>query len=142
MNNEVRRIVYDVTMHEGMPPSIERIAAEARASREDVAATLHDLAAGHVLVLQANGEILMAPPFSAVPTSFVVRSNGIEAYGNCIWDALGIPAMLGANGTILCSCGDCGEAAEVIVENGAVRGEGLMHFAVPARLWWKDIVFT
>jgi hypothetical protein len=36
----------------------------------------------------------MANPFSAVPTPFLVRSGDRSWYGNCIWDALGIPAML------------------------------------------------
>ncbi len=51
-------------------------------------------------------------------------------------------AMLRADAKIVTSCGDCGTAAEVLVEDGAVRGEGLMNFALPARDWWNDIVFT
>ena len=25
---------------------------------------------------------------------------------------------------------------------GFVKGEGVLHFAIPAREWWNDIVFT
>ena len=100
------------------------------------------LAAAHVLVLQPNGEILMAPPFSAVPTPFRVVAGEISAFGNCIWDALGIPAMLESDAVITTSCGDCGEAMQVHVTDDRVSGEGLLHFALPARQWWNDIVFT
>jgi hypothetical protein len=77
-----------------------------------------------------------------VPTPFPVVAGGRSYYGNCIWDALGIPAMLGCDGVIDTSCGDCGTAARVAVSGGAVRGDGIIHFALPARDWWKDIVFN
>jgi hypothetical protein len=59
-----------------------------------------------------------------------------------MWDALGIPAMLHGDAEIRASCGDCGTAAIVHVEGQEVRGEGLVHFALPVREWWNDIVFT
>lgn len=119
-----------------------------RTGRAPAAADLGDrdalqrLAAGRVLVLDDAGEILMAPPFSAVPTPFLVHTPRMRAFGNCIWDALGIAAMAKSDARIETSCGDCGAVMQVGVENGAVRGDGIMHFAIPARLWWQDIVFT
>jgi hypothetical protein len=111
--------------------------------RDSVAESFRRLAGGRILVLQRDsGEILMAPPYSAVPTPFAVETSHYATYGNCIWDALGIAAMLGIDAKIVTSCGDCGTAAEVVVEDGAVRGDGLIHFALPARQWWNDIVFT
>jgi hypothetical protein len=101
------------------------------------------LAAGHVLVLQSNGEILMANPFSAVPTPFVVQTSGYSCFGNCIWDALGIPAMLKADATIRTACGCCGSAMSVSVRRETLGGDdGIVHFAIPAMRWWDDIVFT
>jgi hypothetical protein len=51
--------------------------------------------------------------------------------------------MLKADAAIASSCGCCGLAQPVAVEGGALRAsEGLVHFAVPARRWWDDIVFT
>src|SRR5215212_4258267 len=91
----VRREVYDVTMREGVPPLAGRVAAALRVSVDDIHASLRRLADAHMLVLQRDtGEILMANPFSAVPTPFRVDAGGLSCYGNCIWDALGIPAML------------------------------------------------
>ena len=34
------------------------------------------------------------------------------------------------------------EGGALQVTEDAVHGEGLLHFAIPARLWWNDIVFT
>jgi hypothetical protein len=140
----VRHSVYDLTMREGAPPKTARIADAFHASEDDVAAALQRLADAHMLVLQRDsGEILMAGPFSAVPTAFRVRVNGIACYGNCIWDAMGIAAMLQADAEIDTSCADCGSAVHLFVRNGAIGGEdGFMHFPLPPRVWWEDVVFT
>jgi hypothetical protein len=84
----------------------------------------------------------MAGPFSAVPTAFAVAVPSYSCYGNCIWDALGIAATLGCDARVDTSCADCGAAAALHVEAGALRADGLMHFALPARRWWDDVVFT
>src|SRR5256884_10002145 len=80
-----------------------------------------------------------ALPISAFP----VRIGNRSYYGNCIWDALGIPAMLHKDAQIDASCGCCNLEMLLKVENGRLLGpEGLIHIAVPARDWYKDIVFT
>ncbi len=43
-------------------------------------------------------------------------------YGNCIWDAMGIPALLRRDATIEVSCGCCGTAMHVTVVNGSLEG--------------------
>lgn len=140
----VRRYVYDVTLKRGHPPSLAETSAQLETPLEQVGAAFRRLAAGRVLVLQRDtDEILMANPFSAVPTPFLVELDAFSCFGPCIWDALGIAAMLKQNARIQTACGDCGTAMEVAVINGAVQADhGLMHFAVPARHWWDDIVFN
>jgi len=105
--------------------------------------SLERLAAGKALVLQRDSrEVLMANPFSAVPTPFAVRANDTLYYGNCIWDALGIPAMLRADARIDSSCGCCGEAMRLTVRAGQLEHlDAVVHFAVPAHRWWQDIVY-
>lgn len=130
---EVRARIYDELLRTGSAPSSAEL-GDAEALRR--------LAAGRVIVLDDAGEILMAPPFSAVPTPFLVHTSTTRAFGNCIWDALGIAAMARSDARIETSCGDCGAAMQVTVEGDTVRGDGIMHFAIPARRWWEDIVFT
>jgi hypothetical protein len=143
-DREVRRTVYDVTVRRGRPPALAEAAAALRVPVSEVGEAFRRLAAGRVLVLQPEGgEIGMAGPFSAVPTPFVVELPEYSCHGNCIWDALGIAAMTGQDARIRTACADCGTAMEVRVANGTLQyTEGLAHFAVPARHWWDEIVFT
>jgi Alkylmercury lyase len=141
---QVRRYVYDVTLGRGYPPALAETSEHFQAPVADVRGALQRLAAGWVLVLQPDtGEILMANPFSAVPTPFVVELAGYSCFGNCIWDSLGIAAMTGRDARIKTACGDCGAAMEVTVANGSVQhADGLVHFAIPALHWWDDIVYN
>ena len=140
----VRAAVYDGVMTSGAVPLVDELVARLGLARERVGGSLDRLAAGRALVLQGDSrEVLMANPFSAVPTPFAVRAAGKLYYGNCIWDALGIPAALGADARIDCSCGCCGEAMSLAVDGDASQPtDGVVHFAIPAHHWWDDIVFN
>ena len=144
LDKEVRRYVYNYVMREGLPPTAAETAAALSNALPVVKASFRRLADAHILVLQkGSGEILMANPFSAVPTPFLVRAADRSWFGNCIWDAMGIPAMLGQDAVINASCGCCGTAMELAVKNGSLEeSPGLAHFAIPAAHWWDDIVFN
>ncbi len=143
-DTEVRRYVYDHIMNEGLPPTTAEAASALSRTPDDVGASFHRLADGHILVLQkGTGEILMANPFSAVPTPFLVRAGDRSWYGNCIWDAMGIPAMLRQDATIEASCGCFGTAMRLTVIDGSLEdAPGIAHFAIPAAHCWDDIVFN
>lgn len=141
---QARSHIYNVCLELGQPPSIMELSAALNVPVEQVRDALSNLAEAHMLVLQQeSGEILMANPFSAVPTSFLVETPKFSCYGNCIWDSLGIAAMLHQDVHIRTSCADCGHALEIKIINKEVHGDNaLIHFAIPARHWWDDIVFT
>jgi len=143
-DKKVRALVYDQTMRTGAPPASGQAAAVLSVTRAEIQASLQKLAEAHMLVLQREaGEVLMANPFSAVPTPFLVRAGKQTYFGNCIWDAMGIPAMLKQDAVIQTSCADCGTAMMLEIEKGELKpSSGLIHFAVPAIRWWEDIVFT
>src|SRR5947208_5314417 len=127
-DREVRCVVYELTMRGGMPPLARDVAQALGMSESDVFASFRRIAEAHMLVLQRDSpEILMAMPYSAVPTAFVVHAAGARAFANCMWDALGIAAMLHADAQIHTSCADCGTAAEIRVEDERVIGEGFFH---------------
>jgi hypothetical protein len=144
MNDRVRSFVYSVTMARGTPPTLDETANQFRVSVPEMQSTFRELADAHMLVLQkTSGEILMANPFSAVPTAFQVELDDFTCFGNCIWDAMGIAAMKKADARINASCGDCGSAMKLEVQDGKIAGDdGLIHFAVPAARWWDDVVFN
>lgn len=141
----VRVRLYELFVSSGRCPSKSELAADLRCTSNQVTDAFTDLAAAHMLVLQEGGEVLMANPLSAVPTSFVVETTGERSYyGNCIWDALGVVAMLGGEGRVIASCGWCGQSMTVSAAGGQVASdpEGIVHFALPAKQWWDDIVFN
>lgn len=142
-DSRVRGYVYDMILRAGEVPGISEVAREVSASTEDVRAAFQRLAAARALVVHPDtAGIVMAPPFSAVPTPFRVTIPPRAYYANCIWDALGVAAMLKKDARIETSCGDCGRPETLEVREAAPQGDGVMHFAVPARQWWNDIVFT
>jgi hypothetical protein len=90
-----------------------------------------------------RAEIRMANPFSAVPTPHRVQAGGRSWFGNCAWDAFGIPAALHVDGHVSSTCPDCGEPIEIEIRNERpIPDEHVFHVAVPAAHWWDDIVFT
>lgn len=145
-DREVRRGIYDEIIERGAVPTVSQLAEGVGRSVDEVRDSFRRMKEAHVLVLQeGDGEILMANPFSAVPTSFLVKAGERSWWGNCIWDAMGIAAMVRKDAVITTGCGDCNDAMEVRVEDGAVRiggGEGIVHFSVPASRWWDNIKFT
>jgi hypothetical protein len=140
----IRQHVYDMTLALGSPPTVADLCPVSNLPEAEVRASLQRLATGHVLVLQRqSGEILMAMPFSAVPTTFLVQTRRYSAFAPCIWDALGIPGMLGEAAIIRTACGCCGERVELKVGlDGPETPDGVIHFAIPAARWWEDVVFT
>ncbi|MCA1592823.1 MAG: alkylmercury lyase family protein [Acidobacteria bacterium] len=140
----VRHYVYDYVMREGLPPTIAEASSALSHSSDEVKSSFRRLADGHILVLQkSSDQILMANPFSAVPTPFLVKAGGRSYYGNCIWDVMGIPATLKHDAVIEASCGCCSTAMNLKITNGSLEGaRGIVHFAIPAAHWWDDIVFN
>ena len=141
---QLRRHAYDFTLRTGVPPKIADLAHRLGAPASAVKEGLARLAAARVIVLQpSSGEILMVPPFSAVPTPFVVHTSSHTSFANCAWDALGVSVMMRQAVRIESACACCGD--ELVVNTAlddAPSGAALVHFAVPAHRWWEDIVFT
>ena len=144
IDQALRWHIYTVTLRDGIPPSIEDLAATLHVDVEAVRRGVERLASGRIVALQpASGELLMVPPFSAVPTPFLVETSRYACYANCAWDALGVPIMLGEPARVVSACACCGEAIVVeVMPDRAPTIDNVVHFAVPAARWWQDIVFT
>ena len=141
---KVRLAVFRGAADTGEVPQAAEIAAALGEERATVEESLRRLAEGRVIVLApGTTTIWMANPFSAIPTPFRVRARGRRYWGNCVWDALGVAAILHDDATVETTCGDCGEPMTLEVRGGALaRGDGVVHFAVPAARWWENIGFT
>lgn len=69
----VRLQVYTHFVTTGQTPTSRKVASALSCSLSEVQDAYRRLAAGKALVLQTSGEVLMAEPFSAVPTPFIVE---------------------------------------------------------------------
>jgi len=145
VDTDVRLHIYGEFLSSGVPPSIAETSKALGLSAPDVGAAYDRLASGRVIVLRPGTHgVLMAAPLSAVPTRFTVRlPDDRWYYANCVWDALGVMAMLGSEGVVEASCADCDSPVELRVSGGSLEpSTAVVHFAVPAARWWEDIVFT
>ena len=144
LDNDVRLQVYRHFVDHGEPPTAAQVGQALGTGVEEAGAAFRRLEQDHALVLSPGTlDIWMAHPLCAVPTGFWVTTARGSWWGTCIWDALGIPAMLDVDGTVETACPDCSEPIELVVEDGALRpAEGVAHFAVPAASWWANIGFT
>ncbi|HJP65776.1 MAG TPA: organomercurial lyase [Actinomycetota bacterium] len=143
LETRVRLEIYRSLIEDGRAPTVAEAAATLEVSEPDVDASYRSLADGHAVVLRPGTlDVWMAPPLSAVPTSFRVEVDGDGWWGNCVWDAAGVLAMLGRPGDVRTTCPDCGEPLSLQVDGERVTGDGVGHFAVPAARWWEDIGFT
>jgi hypothetical protein len=140
----LRNLTYARFAQLGRAPTAAEIAAASGRSRAEVIAGWKRLHAEHALVLnQESTELIIASPFSGVPTAYRVQAAGRSWYGNCAWDAFGICAALHADGEVESSCPDCGHELRIAVrDHRPDDGSLLFHCLVPAARWWDDIVFT
>jgi Alkylmercury lyase len=141
---EIKLRIYGSIAETARVPTRLQLAGSIGVDEMEIAGALTRLREKKLVFLaRDSGEIVMAPPFSAVPTAFAVRSEGKTYFANCVWDAYGIAAALHKDAEIDASCGCCGEPMRMAVRDGAcVSTPGVAHFAVPARHWWDDLTFT
>ncbi len=140
---EVRLAVYDHFVARQQAPSVEEVSERTGRPVAEVSSVFRGLAEAHVLVLRpGTDEVWMAMPFSAVPTGFTVRVGESSWWANCAWDALGIPAALHADVRIEAPIGD-GESIRFAIDAGQLKGwHGVVHFPLPVRRWYDDLIQT
>ena len=139
----LRNATYTLFVRKGRAPTAEDVARETKRPEDEVRAAWQRLHDEHALVLDADGEIRMANPFSAVSTPHRVVAAGRSWFANCAWDAFGILAALGVGGRIETTCPDCDAPLVVEVRDGRPDdGTLVFHSLVDAAHWWDDIVFT
>lgn len=141
----VRLQVMRTAISTGALPDAAAVAGEIDAPAEAVVDAFRQLHDAHVFVLEPDqpDRLRMANPFSGVPTPFRAQIGYRSWYGNCVWDGLGIIAMLSGNGVLATRCPQTGEPLAVGIADGRVaHGQGIVFFGVPARDWWSNIIHT
>jgi len=145
-DRRVREAIASSIRRRGNVPKIAQVAADMNADASPVRSSFDRMIAAHVFIPQRDSsEIYSYNPFCVEHTDFRVRSDGREWWALCGWDALGIPAALGAAGRVETTCIDCGEAVVIDVDrDGTATGSPgiVMVVGVRAIDFWKDIYLT
>lgn len=157
----LRGHLYRRTRKTGAVPTRAELGTHFEANGTLVDEALRFLADARVLVLDEHGGVLMAHPFSAVPTPYRVETPLGDYWANCAWDAIAIPIILGTDGRTRAECPHTGAQIDLVVSGGrAALGDGVdpgadaesigeaghgppvILLPVPARHFWDDIGFT
>jgi hypothetical protein len=142
---QIRLHVYRFFVEQARPPTYSETAEHFGIAPEDGRAAYHRLNDAHAFFLNpGTDEIRMANPLSAVPTPYHVRASGVDLYANCAWDSLGIPAMLDVDARIEAAHPGSAEPVRYAVESGKLNApDGLLvHFPIPFRHWYDDLIHT
>jgi hypothetical protein len=139
----VRNAVYATILERTVPPTADEIATALGVSPDDVRSAYERLDDRHALFLTpGTHDVRMAHPFSGVPTAFRVEASDRTYWANCAWDALGIPAALHADARIEAPLGES-ESIRFSIDAGRVQGwHGVVHFPLPFRRWYDDLIAT
>jgi hypothetical protein len=141
---DTRTFIYRYFAETTRPPLVEETASHFGLTPAAAASAYEELQQRHAILLQpGTHNILMAWPFSGVETPFKVHANHKTYFANCAWDSLGIPAALHVDAEIEAACAQSSEPIRLGVTNQQIQESGvLMHFLVPFKEWYNDLVFT
>ena len=144
----MRLRIFETFVETSVPPLAEQFMREFALDRGTVEGELDALVSSRSIALvKGTHRILMAFPFSAVATPFVVHARGRTYFANCSWDAVAFHAMLGEDPVDIDSyCQHCAEPIRIEFRAGrAVRVEPaatIVYLALRPTEWWSDIITT
>ncbi len=144
---ELRKYIFDSFLETARAPAVEEIMQRFRVERDGAIERLLELqAAHHLLLVPGTHRILMANPFSNLPTPFRVSAGAKTYFANCAWDAIAIHVMLDREVRISSYCHHCGAPIELgLAEGKRVAGEGkdlLVFLGTPVSKWYDNLVVT
>jgi hypothetical protein len=140
----IRTFVYQHFVQEARPPSVAETATQFNLPDAEINHSYQLLHDNHFFFLEPGTTFIrMANPFSAIPTKFKVQIGSMTYWANCAWDMLGIPAALHKDAVVEAKYEDVGETAVLTVKSGQVQHDGgVIHFPLPVRQWYDDLIFT
>lgn len=142
---QVRYEIYQYIAKKGVGPMAEELAGLLKLPVDQIKKALDRLDSHyHAIKLSPiTHEVLMAWPFSALPSDYPVQSPNGLYWANCAWDALSLPLMLGFDTQIVSSCPDCASPIRLNISQAQLAAsKAVVHFAVPPKHFHKDIFYT
>lgn len=145
MDNEDLRLAVYHAFAAGRIPRIADLAVGLTAMQSSVRAGLISLSNARHVVLGADGEVVMAHPFSSIPLGFSVMGRTALWWGGCAWDSFALPHLIPDQGPVLVAttCPACGSPhAWNVGTAGPPEGDQVAHFLLPAARMWDNVVRT
>ncbi|MCI4365621.1 MAG: alkylmercury lyase family protein [Thermoplasmata archaeon] len=144
---ELRKYIFDVFLQTSRAPVVEEMMVRFHADRAEIVTRLRELeSAHHILLLPGTERILMANPFSNLPTPFRVSAGGTQYFGNCAWDAIAFHVMLDQDVHVSSSCHHCGGPVELDLRGGRNVSDPakntLVFLGTPVSKWYDNLVAT
>ena len=142
---DLRVAVYESFSRTGRVTSVDRLATRFAVTGAEVEEALLTLADRRHLALGADGSILMAHPFSALPLGFSVMGTQTLWWGGCAWDSFALAHLLPWEDEVLVAtrCPSCDRPhAWSVGTQAPPDGDQVAHFLVPAAHMWDDVVHT
>jgi Alkylmercury lyase len=140
---DVRLAVYDAFSTTGRAPDRSQLAAITGLSAAEIEAALQALHGHRDVVLDADGQIVMAHPFASVPLGFSVMGQRTLWWGGCAWDSFAVPHLVPTEPNVLVAttCQGCGAPHAFVVDrDGPPPGDQVAHFLTPTSRIWNDVV--
>lgn len=143
----VRLHIFEHFLEHSRPPVAEQLMRSFSLSRDEVGLTLRELeTARHLALVKGSLRILMAFPFSAIATPFIVHARGREYFANCAWDAVAFHAMLDDDVSIDSYCHHCATPIRLELRGNRATlvepAESIVYLARRPTEWWEDIITT
>jgi len=143
-NSRLHEAIISFFLERQRPPAIGEVASRFGCSEIDARAGLRALAEYHGVVLHPHSdEVWVAHPFSAAPTTCVVRAGSRRWWGNCAWCSLGLAHLAGGTATIETRLGAIDDHVTIRIDNGRlIDTDFVVHFPIPMRNAWDNVIYT
>ncbi len=141
----LRLAIYRHFADTGRAPSREALSRELATRPDELDDAMSALAAARLVVLDDDGDIVMAHPFASRSFGFSVMGSHTLYWGGCAWDAFAIPHLVTHEPRVLIAttCPTCDRAlAWVVDRQSPPAGDELVRFATPAARAWDNVVAT
>jgi hypothetical protein len=115
------RLAAFYSILEGKAASSNDLALQCRLTRSQAQQCIKEMADQGILVINEQGAVVGSHGLSIIPTEHRISIGGQDLFTWCAVDAVGIPAVLGVDATIISKCFQCDEPIEITMSSGEVQ---------------------
>jgi hypothetical protein len=141
IDGRVHAQVIDSFLERGHAPYSSELGAALDVDAVAIADSLRRLHAGHGLVLHPESlSVWVAHPFSSSPTTVCVTAGERSWWTPCMWCAAGVLSLIGDDARTALVHARWGGEHEPLVLGADPSSDPLVHFAMPPRDAWSNVV--